>query len=196
MALYRLTTFDGVPLPRYDAAFDFAPAAVRPGVRLGLGGGYDVFQGARVRPELQVIEYTGTYAGIGSDLALLDENGAMLADEADDVLVFEPIGTDVRSQVEALTDKQGVWGELRRARLDDGVEHSKRGRLLNCGFTTRTEQGRALAVLSPRIEIADGLWRSVTETVLEDGADAGAGADWVWRGITAAGSSAGMPRWR
>ena len=167
MAVYRLTTFDGVTLPKYDAAFDFSPAPARAGARLGLGGGYDVFRGERVRPELQVIEYTGTYTGAGSDLLLLDENGNMLADHASNLLVFEPIGADLRAQVEALTDKTGSWGELRRARLDDGVEHAKMGRLLQAGWSTRTQQRMVLAIISPRIEIADALWRSVTEKVVE-----------------------------
>ena len=38
----------------------------------------------------------------------------MLADHASNLLVFEPIGADLRAQVEALTDKIGNWGELRR----------------------------------------------------------------------------------
>ena len=128
---YSLVTFDSAALPLCVPEDPLGTGSVTPGLTAAAGGMFDRYAARQVLPRARVIPFRGRYDGSS---------------------------TALRTQIDALRAKLGVWGLLVRKRDDDAVLQSVYARLLNVDGTWLLEDG-ASALLSMDWETAEPTWR-------------------------------------
>ena len=131
---YSLVTFDSVNLPLCMPEDPLGSGAVQPGLAGAAGGVFDRYNGRTVLPRVRPIDFRGRYDGSS---------------------------TALRTQLDALRAKVGVWGLLVRKRDDDSVLQSVYARLLSVDGTWVLEDG-ASATLNLRWETGEPSWRAAT----------------------------------
>lgn len=131
---YSLVTFDSANLPLCVPEDPLNSGAVLPGLAGAAGGVFDRYGGRTVLPKARRLDFRGRYDGSA---------------------------TALRTQLDALRAKIGVWGLLVRKRDDDSVLQSIYARLLAVNGTWVLEDG-ASALLELQWETAEPAWRAAS----------------------------------
>ena len=157
--MYRLYTFNDIPLPDRMPEDDLGTGALDSGLLDSIGGTFN-YRGASVRdlPRQQNIQHRGTY--VGEICYLVNEAGAYIVNEAGAFMLADTASSSLRRQVDNIRNQLGKLARLYRRRDEDSVLQWKLATLLNVAQTRKVENTDILAPLTLTFETASGAWRS------------------------------------
>lgn len=165
MAGYEIYQFDGVDLPLYDKEHDLSTPVVPSMLAASVGGVYEV-RTARRLPVSHSLVLTGVYSG--ETTYWVDHAGNNIVDHNGNHLIFGNDRQMLRAQMDALTGKVGVRGNLWRRREDaTTVRQWKTARLLKVNYKNTYRDRLVLAEMTATFESAMNAWRSQSQTVTQ-----------------------------
>jgi hypothetical protein len=167
MAVWRLTQFAGVALPRYNTTADLTGGRAESPLLETVNGQFDAWGSRRVIPLAPTITLQGIYAyelvsGIAE--SWITGGGDTLVTGGGDTLVMSsggmPSAETALAQLEELRAKIGMVGTLERVALeDDAIIQTMQARLLEVRHQTRREWHGKLVQVDCRWEaLGDPYW--------------------------------------
>lgn len=165
MGSYRITYFDGIELPAYNADRDESPGVVASALRPSLGGAWDVAGSRRLLPLSRTIKVSGVYAAEWP-YYIVDDVGDNLVDGSDPWITTASQIAESRDQLDLLTSRIGLRGTLVRAAWDaTTVAQTCVARLLS----VKPKFGAKLRTVGNEVELVFETnrlgWRSSVSTV-------------------------------
>lgn len=140
MALWRLTEFAGVALPRYNATADLTGGRAQSPLQETVNGQYDAWGALRVVPRAAPVTLQGIYAAEteAADTWVTGGGDTLVTGGGDTLIVSEGAPITARTQLEELRALIGKVGALTRVALnDDTDEQTMQARLLEVRHVTR-----------------------------------------------------------
>lgn len=165
MALWRLTEFAGVRLPRYNATADFTGGRAESPLQETVNGQYDAWGALRVVPRAPTVTLQGIYAADleEAEAWITGAGDTLVTGAGDSLIVAEGAPITARAQMEELRALIGKVGALTRVALDDDAEEqTMQARLLEVRHMTRGAWHGVIAQV-------DCVWQSVGDPYWTDG---------------------------
>lgn len=156
---YRLTYFDDTPLPVAMPRDDLSTGQVDTSLVDSVGNAYNYHGTAQRFPRRQVIPHRGLY--VGEMAVRVTSDGDVRVTDDGTVRVTAPSKVaDLQGKTDDLKAKIGVWGQLWRERLADGVLTWKRARLLQVVHVETISEANAVSEVESRFESNMAGWHS------------------------------------
>jgi len=156
---YKLTDFDGVPLPDAMPTDDLSTGMVESSLRDSIGGVYNYFGSAQRLPRRHQIPHKGKYVG-EVDVRVTSDGDTRVTSDGDTRVTAASKLADLAGKTDDLKSMIGKWAPLWRERLTDGQLTWKQCRLLQVRHVETVEQANVVSEVETVFETSDVGWRS------------------------------------